>query len=94
MALSDFAVPNSGNRDNSDESSEIFDMGSLRTHLPQKRGLSKYFSGKSRSFQCIADATCVEDLKKMEPLRSAKKRRKSIVPHPIHAVGCASYTAL
>ncbi|KAK1315133.1 hypothetical protein QJS10_CPA06g01899 [Acorus calamus] len=87
MALSDFVVPDSGGMDNTDESSEIFGMGSLRTHLPQKRGLSKYFSGKSRSFQCIAEAKCVEDLKKMEPLRSAKKRRKSIVPHPIPAVG-------
>ncbi|XWS54949.1 hypothetical protein CRYUN_Cryun10bG0133400 [Craigia yunnanensis] len=52
-----------------------FDMGALRSHLPQKRGLSRYYSGKARSFACIADVRCVEDLKKQEHL-DAKKRKK------------------
>nr|XP_018686493.1 PREDICTED: uncharacterized protein LOC108953675 [Musa acuminata subsp. malaccensis] len=52
-----------------------FDMGSLRTHLPIKRkGLSKYFSGQSKSFKCLADAKCVEDLKKTDV--PERKRRK------------------
>ncbi|KAG6588432.1 hypothetical protein SDJN03_16997, partial [Cucurbita argyrosperma subsp. sororia] len=52
-----------------------FDMSSLGANLPQKRGLSRYYSGKARSFACIADARCVEDLKKpTHP--DAKKRKK------------------
>ncbi|XVE93687.1 hypothetical protein REPUB_Repub01dG0215600 [Reevesia pubescens] len=52
-----------------------FDMGTLRSNLPQKRGLSRYYSGKARSFACIADVRCVEDLKKQEH-PDAKKRKK------------------
>ncbi|KAJ8763362.1 hypothetical protein K2173_002245 [Erythroxylum novogranatense] len=51
-----------------------FDMNSLRTNLPQKRGLSRYYSGKSRSFTCMADVHCLEDLKK--PERPDAKKRK------------------
>ncbi|KAJ9132830.1 hypothetical protein P3X46_033659 [Hevea brasiliensis] len=52
-----------------------FDMDSLRNNLPKKRGLSRYYSGKSRSFTCMADVQCVEDLKKKEH-PDAKKRKK------------------
>ncbi|KAI4298302.1 hypothetical protein L6164_031879 [Bauhinia variegata] len=48
----------------------IFNMGSLGSN---KRGLSRYYSGKARSFTCLADARCVEDLKKHP---DAKKRKK------------------
>ncbi|KAG9451779.1 hypothetical protein H6P81_004683 [Aristolochia fimbriata] len=68
----------SGPRPPSTEMDELktFDMGSLRSHLPQKRrGLSRYFSGKSQSFTCVTDAKCVEDLKKPD-LPDAKKRKK------------------
>ncbi|THU43939.1 hypothetical protein C4D60_Mb02t02130 [Musa balbisiana] len=52
-----------------------FDMGSLKTHLPPKRkGLSRYFSGESKSFACLADAKCIDDLKKTDVPES--KRRK------------------
>ncbi|KAM6554806.1 hypothetical protein CsatB_015568 [Cannabis sativa] len=54
-----------------------FDMGALRTNLPMnKRGLSRYYSGKSRSFTCMADVQCLEDLKKPEHIPDAKKRKK------------------
>ncbi|CAL2278557.1 unnamed protein product [Prunus armeniaca] len=54
-----------------------FDMGTLRTSLPQNRrsGLSRYYSGKSRSFTCMDDVRSVEDLKKPEH-PDAKKRKK------------------
>ncbi|KAF5745741.1 hypothetical protein HS088_TW07G01333 [Tripterygium wilfordii] len=52
-----------------------FDMGSLRSNLPRKRGLSRYYSGKARSFTCMADVHCIEDLKKQEHT-DAKKRKK------------------
>ncbi|CAG7885956.1 hypothetical protein BRARA_A00028 [Brassica rapa] len=41
-----------------------FDMGGLRNNLPRKRGLSRYYSGKARSYACISDVKCLEDLKK------------------------------
>ncbi|KAF3435745.1 hypothetical protein FNV43_RR22837 [Rhamnella rubrinervis] len=58
-----------------DKAMRTFDMGSLRTNLPLKRGLSRYYSGKSRSFTCMADVHCLEDLKKPEH-PDAKKRKK------------------
>ncbi|CAK9315912.1 unnamed protein product [Citrullus colocynthis] len=60
-----------------------FDMGSLRTNLPQKRGLSRYYSGKARSFACIADVRSVEDLKKPKH-PDAKKRKKHSDCKEIH----------
>ncbi|RDX58640.1 hypothetical protein CR513_62024, partial [Mucuna pruriens] len=53
----------------------IFNMGSLGASFPQKRGLSRYYSGKSRSFVCMEDVHSVEDLKKPEH-PDAKKRKK------------------
>ncbi|KAG8655915.1 hypothetical protein MANES_04G086850v8 [Manihot esculenta] len=53
-----------------------FDMDSLRNNLPNsRRGLSRYYSGKSKSFTCMADVQCLEDLKKKEH-PDAKKRKK------------------
>ncbi|KAM1121281.1 hypothetical protein EV1_002864 [Malus domestica] len=58
-----------------DDNMRAFDMGALRTSLPQKRGLSRYYSGKSRSFTCMADVRSLDDLKKPEN-PDAKKRKK------------------
>ncbi|OAY37302.1 hypothetical protein MANES_11G091000v8 [Manihot esculenta] len=52
-----------------------FNMDSLPNILPNKRGLSRYYSGKSRSFACMEDVQCLEDLKKKEH-PDAKKRKK------------------
>ncbi|XP_059647647.1 protein OXIDATIVE STRESS 3-like isoform X2 [Cornus florida] len=57
------------------ENMRTFDMGTLMTNLPRKRGLSRYYAGKSRSFTCMADVRCLEDLKKQEH-PDAKKRKK------------------
>ncbi|KAL0726287.1 hypothetical protein Bca4012_022380 [Brassica carinata] len=61
-----------------------FDMGGLRNNLPKKRGLSRYYSGKARSYVCISDVKCLEDLKKpTHPLEDDdeddvyKKRKKN-----------------
>lgn len=32
--------------------------------MKNRRGLSRYYSGKARSFVCIFDVKCLEDLKK------------------------------
>ncbi|KAE9586629.1 hypothetical protein Lalb_Chr23g0265241 [Lupinus albus] len=53
----------------------IFNMDSLGTTFPQKRGLSRYYAGKSRSFVCIAEVEVqsVEYLKKPEHNNKRKK---------------------
>ncbi|OMO75589.1 hypothetical protein COLO4_25993 [Corchorus olitorius] len=61
-----------------------FDMGALRSNLPQKRGLSRYYSGKSRSFTCIADVRCVEDLKKQEHPEAKKRKKYSNKEMPVY----------
>ncbi|GLU02869.1 hypothetical protein SLE2022_201020 [Rubroshorea leprosula] len=60
-----------------------FDVSTLRNSLPQKRGLSRHYSGKSRSFMCMADVRCLEDLKKQEH-PDAKKRKKYTDRKDIH----------
>lgn len=40
-----------------------------------RKGLSRYYSGKSRSFTCMEEVHSVEDLKKPEH-PDAKKRKK------------------
>uniref|UniRef100_A0ACD5V395 Uncharacterized protein n=1 Tax=Avena sativa TaxID=4498 RepID=A0ACD5V395_AVESA len=45
-------------------STESFEMSSLMAQLPLKRGLSKFFDGKSQSFASLAAAGSLEDLAK------------------------------
>ncbi|XP_026393607.1 uncharacterized protein LOC113288703 isoform X2 [Papaver somniferum] len=59
-----------------DEMMTSFNMNELRTNLPQKRGLSRYYSGKSQSFTCLSDVQSIEDLKKQQAPDQAKKRKK------------------
>ncbi|KAL5563066.1 hypothetical protein UlMin_032813 [Ulmus minor] len=62
--------------DTESDNMRTFDMGNLKTNLPMnRRGLSRYYSGKSRSFTCMSDVHCLEDLKKPEN-PDAKKRKK------------------
>ncbi|XP_062176650.1 protein OXIDATIVE STRESS 3 LIKE 3-like [Alnus glutinosa] len=63
------------NMEKDTEDTRTFDMDALRTNLPHKRGLSRHYSGKSRTFTCMADVHCLEDLKKQEH-PDAKKRKK------------------
>ncbi|KAK9266054.1 hypothetical protein L1049_018625 [Liquidambar formosana] len=52
-------------------------LGSLEESLPIKRGLSNYFSGKSKSFANISDVNSLKDLEKQEnPLN---KRRRTLM---------------
>lgn len=53
----------------------LYQMESLRVHLPFKRGLSKFFSGKSQSFTSLADVKTSDDLAK--PESPYKKKMKS-----------------
>ncbi|XP_066345524.1 protein OXIDATIVE STRESS 3-like [Miscanthus floridulus] len=51
-----------------------FEMASLITHLPIKRGLSKFFDGKSQSFASLAAVGGLEDLPK-PPAKRLKTSR-------------------
>ncbi|MCO5585600.1 hypothetical protein L7F22_039535 [Adiantum nelumboides] len=49
---------------------------------PPKKGLSRFYSGKSRSFSCLADVVSVKDLSK--PENPYAKKRKCIVGRGLH----------
>lgn len=56
-------------------SADHFEMSALMTQLPFKRGLSKFFDGKSQSFASLAAVGSLEDLakparKRLKPSRS------------------------
>ncbi|BAF15576.1 Os04g0583200 [Oryza sativa Japonica Group] len=52
-----------------------FEMSSLMTELPLKRGLSKFFDGKSQSFASLAAVGGLEDMAK--PMRKRLKTSRS-----------------
>ncbi|THU54941.1 hypothetical protein C4D60_Mb11t01360 [Musa balbisiana] len=54
------------------EEGPLFEMSSLISLLPVKRGLSKHFEGKSQSFTSLDKARCLGDLAK--PGRPSKRR--------------------
>ncbi|XP_008798584.1 uncharacterized protein LOC103713433 [Phoenix dactylifera] len=56
----------------------LFELSSLMAQLPIRRGLSKYFQGKSQSFTSLSDARCIDDLAKKEtPYKKRMKPCKS-----------------
>ncbi|XP_071712057.1 uncharacterized protein [Rutidosis leptorrhynchoides] len=66
--------------------SSLYDLSDLMSHLPIKRGLSKFYHGKSDSFTSLARVTSIEDLPKKEnnPYKRMKKSYKShTLPKPI-----------
>lgn len=50
----------------SSSDSSLYDMSSLISHLPLKRGLSKHYEGKSQSFTSLSSVKSLEDLIKTE----------------------------
>ncbi|KAI3824216.1 hypothetical protein L1987_05666 [Smallanthus sonchifolius] len=68
------------NSSSSNESHALGDMSDLLQQLPSKRGLSKYFQGKSQSFTSLSKVMCLEDLAKPEnPYNKKLKSCKSYV---------------
>ncbi|PWA81547.1 hypothetical protein CTI12_AA185030 [Artemisia annua] len=66
--------------------SSLYDLSDLMSHLPIKRGLSKFYHGKSDSFTSLARVTSIEDLPKKEkvPYKKMKNSYKShTLPKPI-----------
>ncbi|KAI3422881.1 uncharacterized protein J3R85_011613 [Psidium guajava] len=60
----------------------LYELSDLMTHLPIKRGLSKFYQGKSQSFTSLARVQSIEDLvKKESPHRKRLKMCKSFAGH-------------
>lgn len=57
------------------EDGPLHGMSSLMAQLPFKRGLSKFYNGKSRSFTSLSNVRSLEDLAK--PQRPRRKKFKS-----------------
>lgn len=60
-------------------SDSLYDMSSMMAQLPVKKGLSKYYDGKSQSFACMSEVRCLEDLRKKETPYKKIKPSKSYV---------------
>ncbi|GAV75919.1 hypothetical protein CFOL_v3_19395, partial [Cephalotus follicularis] len=59
-------------------SGPLYELSELMAHLPIKRGLSKFYQGKSQSFTSLSRVTSLEDLAKKEiPYRRKLKACKS-----------------
>ncbi|GAB4839003.1 hypothetical protein Ancab_028533 [Ancistrocladus abbreviatus] len=77
--MEDATSPTSYSSSSSSSSSSLngplYVLSELMAHLPIKRGLSKYYDGKSQSFASLASVQSLEDLAKKEnPYR--RKRMK------------------
>ncbi|WOL09782.1 hypothetical protein Cni_G18535 [Canna indica] len=70
---SSLCLPSSSSSDEPLEEGPLFEMSSLISLLPIKRGLSKHFDGKSQSFTSLANVRSLEDLAK--PERPLAKRK-------------------
>nr|GEU79074.1 hypothetical protein [Tanacetum cinerariifolium] len=66
--------------------SSLYDLSDLMSHLPIKRGLSKFYHGKSDSFTSLARVTSIEDLPKKEKIpykRMNNSYKSHTLPKPI-----------
>ncbi|XP_023005492.1 uncharacterized protein LOC111498459 [Cucurbita maxima] len=72
-------VSDSSLSSSSSSNGPLFELSELMVHLPMKRGLSKYYDGKSESFTSLASVERLEDLaKRVCPIRKKFKSCKSV----------------
>ncbi|XP_031255771.1 lisH domain-containing protein C1711.05-like [Pistacia vera] len=68
----------SSNSSSNSNNGPLFEFSDLMAQLPIKRGLSKFFQGKSQSFTSLSRVKSIEDLAKKEsPYRKKMKTCKS-----------------
>ncbi|KAH0464114.1 hypothetical protein IEQ34_006900 [Dendrobium chrysotoxum] len=67
-----------------DSDNPLYDFSYLVEQLPVKKGLSKYYQGKSQSFTSLLEVNSLEDL--------PKKEKEAIYPRKMKS--CKSYTGL
>ncbi|XP_059432844.1 protein OXIDATIVE STRESS 3-like [Corylus avellana] len=58
-------------------SGPLFELSELMIHLPIKRGLSRYYEGKSQSFTSLASVKSLEDLLKKTQTPQHRKKMKA-----------------
>lgn len=83
-----------------DAKGPLYDLSSLISQLPVKRGLSKYYEGKSQSYSSLSDVRCLEDLPKKERPYNRRKMKSGKScgggpdgsPTSTHATGTCSKT--
>ncbi|XP_058192558.1 protein OXIDATIVE STRESS 3-like [Rhododendron vialii] len=93
-ATSSEMVDDATSSTNNSSSSSLDDLSDLMAQLPIKRGLSKFYQGKSQSFTTLSRVTSIEDLPKKE---STLSRRQMIKASKSYAGGldrCRSYTLI
>ncbi|KAL0925075.1 hypothetical protein M5K25_003383 [Dendrobium thyrsiflorum] len=69
--MEDDASSSSSSNSSSDH---LFDLSLLMANLPIKRGLSQFFQGKSESFNCLSEVSCIEDLAKKNKLYTKRSK--------------------
>ncbi|KAF8034156.1 hypothetical protein BT93_C0433 [Corymbia citriodora subsp. variegata] len=69
------SISSSSSTSSSNCQGPLYELSELMTHLPMKRGLSKFYQGKSQSFTSLARVQSIEDLVKKE--NPYKKRLKT-----------------
>ncbi|XP_043694828.1 uncharacterized protein LOC122645588 [Telopea speciosissima] len=76
--MDDATTNESSSPDQVSNNGPLYEMSSLMQQLPFKRGLSKYFQGKSQSFTSLSNVRSLEDLAKPEnPYNKKLKSCKS-----------------
>ncbi|KAJ6832227.1 uncharacterized protein M6B38_343665 [Iris pallida] len=75
---SDFVEDTASSSSSSSSSiGSLYEWSTLKQHLPLKRGLSKYYQGKSQSYTCFSDVRCLEDLAKPERQQPLMKKLRT-----------------
>ncbi|KAJ8755882.1 hypothetical protein K2173_024427 [Erythroxylum novogranatense] len=76
--IDDASSSSSSGCSSSNSNGPLYELSELMSSLPIKRGLSKYYEGKSQSFTSLSRVTSIEDLTKKEtPYRRKMKGSKS-----------------
>ncbi|KAI0524097.1 hypothetical protein KFK09_003461 [Dendrobium nobile] len=68
------ASSSSSSSSNSSSSDHLLDLSLLVANLPIKRGLSQFFQGKSESFSCLSEVSCIKDIAKKNNLYSKRSK--------------------
>ncbi|KAK6137024.1 hypothetical protein DH2020_029233 [Rehmannia glutinosa] len=82
--LSSELVDDASSSESSTSSGPLYELAELMAQLPIKRGLSKFYNGKSQTFESLANLKSIEDLGKKE---SYNTRMKSCKRYNHHKLG-------
>ncbi|KAM6601545.1 protein OXIDATIVE STRESS 3 [Cannabis sativa] len=69
--------PSSSGSSSHDHNGPLYELSELMSQLPIKRGLSKFFQGKSQSFTSLSKVLSIEDLAKKENPYNIRRKMKA-----------------